>query len=123
MTDGFQTGESACRNPTDAVRQVNGREDMLGFIRTDVDALRKIRGNRCEPFRNLKNMVPDNKLFCFLRRQNIIKLLHKIRDSFHARSGENLLFRPVDLDFRTEKEIFHDFPLGKICGNVNVSQA
>ena len=123
MLDGFQAGKCAGCNPPDAFRQINGRECMLRFILTNVDILCEIRRERCIALRNLEYVIPDNELFRLLCSQDIIKLLHQIADGLNPGSGKNLLARPVQLDFRTEHEIFNCLALREIIRNIDICKS
>ena len=123
MTRCFQSCKRICGHTAHTLRQDHGCQHMFRFLRTKIKLLRTIRCNRGITLRNLKNMVPDSQLLHFLRCQDIVILLHKVRNRLNPRSGKNLLLRPVQANLRTEQEQINRFSVGIIGRQINIRQS
>ena len=118
----FQPRKCLCSDPAQAGRQINRAQGMLRLIHADIKILRKVRRKNRVSLRNFKHMIPDGQLFRFGRSQNILALLHQLCNGRHARSRKQALFRPVQLDLRTEQEIFHSLSVREALAEISVCQ-
>ena len=118
----FQTGKCFGTDPANGFRQENRAEYLLGVIRTLVDLLQRTGRNNRVALRNVEEMTAHRQLFRLCRGQDIIKLLHQLRNRADPRLGEQTLFRPMHLRVRTEQEEFHDFTLRIAVPHIDVGQ-
>ena len=96
---------------------------MLRFLCPGIDILCKVRREDRIALRHLKNMVPDSQFFRLLRSQNIIILFHQLSDRGNTRPGQESFLRPVQLDLRTEQEVFHCFSVREALAQIYISNA
>ena len=120
--DRFEAGECARADSAQRLRQRDRFQHMLGFLCPEVQRLRKVRRQNGIALRDLEDMVLNGQCFRLLRRQDFIVILHELRDRRNSGAGKNALFRPVQLDFGAEQEIFDCLSVREALAEIDVGQ-